>query len=78
MFERKKKYTKKENRRRYKLHYKARKYGAEICTAEKTCKVAPGGEINPFIKKLVDEFNYGVQAVIAPPENLLKKKTDKL
>ncbi len=68
MSERKKKYTDKENRRRYRLHYKARKQGAEICTAEKTCKVPINTPTNRFIDSLVSEFHYGVQWVITPPE----------
>lgn len=56
-------YTEKENRRRYRLHYKARKQGAEIVVAERTCKVVYGSELNRFCKSLVNEFNYAVQFV---------------
>ncbi len=68
MNERKKKYTDKENRRRYRLHYKARKQGVEICTAEKTCKIPVNTKTNHFTDCLVAEFHYAVQFIITPPQ----------
>ncbi len=65
------KYTDKQNRRRYRLHYKARKKGAEIITAEKTCKLPINSEPNSFVRKLIDEFNYVVQWVIPTPPRKL-------
>lgn len=49
------KYTKEQNNRRYKLHYKCRQQGVEISVRDKTCFVKYDEKCN--------EFNYVVQFV---------------
>lgn len=64
MNERKRKYTAKENRRRYRLHYEARRQGALVSARSKTCELPYESTPPSAVVALQEEFYYGVQFII--------------
>ncbi len=68
------KYTKKQNNRRYKLHYKCRQRGVGIDVKSKTCEVVSSSDINKYVRMLVAEYNYVVQKAIYIKDKRIKSK----
>ncbi len=58
------KYTKQQNNRRYKLHYKCRQNGIGVDVKNRTCEVVSNSDINKYARQLVAEYNYVVQKAI--------------
>lgn len=59
------KYSQKENKRRYNLHYRIRKQGFDLKTKQKTIVTPLSSELlTPQVKILINSYGYVVQASI--------------
>ncbi len=69
-------YTKQQNNRRYKLHYRCRQNGVGVDVKHKTCKVLYNGNTNKYAQELVKKFNYVVQSVLYLDDMRVIEKQD--